>query len=605
MTTIAELGDIPAKVEALRLKFRQRDQRAMDVQAVRRGDFESVAPDLFNDGWPRPIVANTIDTSARDMAAVIAPLPTFNCSASTLLTDKAKKFADKRTKIVNNYISSSDLEEQMLVGADQYNTYGMITFSVQPNALMKLPYIRVEDSFNTYPVWDRYGRTIIVARVMHRDAMSIAAEFPELANAIEDHRGHLNGDRIELIQYVDDDRVVIYAPALRNAVLVNTPNPLGRCFFVCRRKPGLDAEVRGTYDDVIWVQLARHRFQMLAMEAADKAVRAPLVVPHDAGNIPIGPDAVIHTQQGAQSVGRARLDVPNAAFASIDQLKQELREGSMAPESRSGSIDASNITGRGIQELNAGWSSQINAAQIVFKRALAECVHLCFAIDEKFWPRLKKTVRGQEAGIPYEITYSPTVDINGDHTVDIQYGMYAGLDPNRALVLTLQAQAAGLVSRDFARRQLPAGINAAEEEKRIEIEAMRDSLLQAMSALSQGVPAMMAQGQDVSELLGKVAAVTKALQDNDSIEDIMVKVFAPAPPPPAPDPMALAGAPGDPAAGGAPEGFQDGGTPVGLTPGMATEGPNARPDMQQFFAGMTAGGNPNLGSVVSRMAPTR
>ena len=598
---LVELGDIPRKVDALRVKFRERDMRAMDVQAVRRGDFEHVAPDLFNDGWPRPIVANTIDTSARDMAAVIAPLPSFNCSASTLLTDKAKKFADKRTKIANNYISSSNLEEQMLVGADQYNTYGMLTLSVQPNALSKLPYVKVEDSYNTYPVWDRYGRTVQVARVMHRDALTLVAEYPELEPVIREMRHVLDGDRIEIIQYVDDHQVAVYAPQLKNHVLALSANPLGECFFICARKPALDSQIRGTYDDVIWVQLARHRFQMLAMEAADKAVRAPLVVPNDVGNIPIGPDAVIHTQQGAQSVGRAKLDVPTAAFASIAQLKDEMREGAMAPESRSGSIDASNITGRGIQELSAGWSSQINAAQTVFKRALRRSVELCFMVDEKFWPNHRKTVRGQEAGIPYEITYQPNKDIVGDHTVEIQYGMYAGLDPNRALVLTLQAQAAGLVSKDFARRQLPAGINAAEEEKRIEIEQMRDGLIQAMSALSQGLPAQMAQGQDPSPTLLKIAAIITGLQNNTSIEDVVAKAFAPTPPP-AQDPAALAA--GGPAGGGGPpSGFQGNGLPDGLTPGAATEGPNGRPDIASMFAGMTASGSPSLGASIVRKQP--
>jgi hypothetical protein len=88
---------------------------------------------------------------------VLAPLPTFNCSASTMLTEKAKRFADKRTKIVNNYVQSSPLGLQMQTGADQYSTYGLLTLCVEPDFDKAMP-IYVEDSFNTYPVWNRHGR---------------------------------------------------------------------------------------------------------------------------------------------------------------------------------------------------------------------------------------------------------------------------------------------------------------------------------------------------------------------------------------------------------------------------------------------------------------
>jgi hypothetical protein len=609
MDALASLGDIPHRVEATKARYEQRDRRAQQVQAVRRGDFDAVAPDLFSDNWPRPIVANMIDTSARDIASVLAPLPSFNCSASTMLTEKAKKFADKRTKIVNNYVQNSRLQLQMQTGADQFNTYGMLTLCVEPDFDKKLPVIYVEDSFNTYPTWNRQGDVENVFRVMYKTCEELRAEYPEFERKLsENPNAIINGDKIEIIKWVDAKKVVVYAPRLRNMVLAYMPNPLGKCFYVCTRKASLDAEIRGTYDDVIWVQLARHRMQMLAMEAADKSVRAPLVVPPDVGDIPLGPDAVIHTQQGAASVGRARLDVPQAAFMGIEQLKQEMMIGAMSPESRSGNMDASVITGRGVQQLQAGFSSQIASAQDAFIDAFSRAVCLAFELDEKFWPNVEKTVRGQDAGVPYEITYRAERDIAGDYTVDIQYGMYAGLDANRALVLTLQAQAAGLVSREFARRQLPAGINAAEEEKRIEIEAMRDSILQSVSALAQSLPQLVANGQDPSPIVAAVAAVTKALQENKPLEDVVSRIFAPPPPPPPapPGPQAGAEAPGTGAPGdGSAPGFQDSGLPAGLQPGLATEGPQGRPDLQQFFAGLTSSGNPNLGSVVSRMAPAR
>jgi hypothetical protein len=599
---LSVLGDIPTRVQSLRQQYQVRDAHSQDVRAVRRGDFDAVAPDLFSEAWPRPIVANQIDVAARDFAASLAPMPSFNCSASSTLTEKARRFADKRTKIANNYVTSSRLEYQQLPAADQFGTYGMVTYSVTPDFDKKLPFIKVEESFNTYPVWDRYGCTVAVARVYYRTRAQLQADYgEEMGKEIDANR--ISPEKVEVIEYVDAKRIAIYCPQLRyNAVLVNAPNKLGRCYYVCKRRPGPDEQTRGAYDDVVWIQLARHRMQMLAMEAADIAVRSPLVVPPDVNDVPMGPGAIIHTQGGASSVGRARLDIPPQTFGVSEQLKEELQVGAMAPEARTGNIGNANITGQGVQELLGGWSSQIASAQTVFKEALAEVIELCFMVDELYWPREKKTVRGQDAGVPYEITYTPEQDIAGDHTVDIQYGMYAGLDPNRALVLTLQSQAAGLVSKDFARRQLPAGLNAADEEKKIEIEAMRDSLLQALSAMAQSIPQLVANGMDPSPIIHKVAAVTAALQKEKPLEEIVADLFAPPPAPPAqPGMPGQPGAPGDQGAAG----FQSNGLPDGLQPGLATEGPQGRPDLQQFFAGLTAGGSPNLGSTVSRMAPAR
>jgi hypothetical protein len=161
----------------------------------------------------------------------------------------------------------------------------------------------------------------------------------------------LTNEKVEVVKYVNDRRIVLYLPRMGNYPLVDVVNPLGECYYVCARRPSLDNEIRGAYDDVVWIQLARHRMQMLAMEGTEKAIRAPLVVTPDVGDVPLGPDAVITAQNGVQSVGRARLDIPPVAFSAIDQLRQEQQLGAMSPEGRSGITDASVITGKGLQQL--------------------------------------------------------------------------------------------------------------------------------------------------------------------------------------------------------------------------------------------------------------
>lgn len=614
-----ELGGIPERVMALRARYAARDQRMYEVQSIRRGNFEAIAPDLFNDQWKRPVVANLVDVAARDMAAVIAPLPAFNCSAASGLSESAKKFADKRTKIVRDYVNSSELELQMLRGADQYNSYGMVVFCIEPDFDRKMPRISVEDAVGSYPVWNSKGETVEFARVYYRDYFSLLADYPFLESAKNNHlTGIEANNRVQVTKYVSKDRILIYLPQWGDLVLEDMKNPIGECYYVAIQRPGLDEEIRGAYDDVIWVQLARHRIQMLLMEGIDKAVRAPLVVPPDAGDIALGPDAIITTQGGVQSVGRARLDMPQQAFSATDYLKQEQQLGAMSPESRMGQQDASVITGRGIQQLMAGFSSQIAAAQTAFKAAFKRALRLAFCLDEKVFGDVEKEIRGNDAGIPYSIKYIARKDIAGDHTVDVTYGFAAGLDPNRALVFLLQADGAGLVSKDYVRRNLPTDINAVEEEKKIAIEQSRMALVAAFSSLAQSIPMMAQQGGDPSTVIQQQAKFIQLMQKGQSVEDAALAVMTPPAPPPgqdqgqAQDPMAalLAGAGGPPGAGpggppggppGAPGGDQG---QAGVLP-AGQPAPGGRPPLQEFLAGLRANGQPNLQAAVSRQNPVQ
>lgn len=601
-----ELGDIPSRVQALRAKYSLSDARAAEIQAVRRGDFESIAPDLFSDQFKRPVVANMIDTAARDMAAMLAPLPAFNCSSASMLSERAKAFADKRTKIARHYITESDLELQMADrGADNYNSFGLLVGCVEPDWDHKTPYIRIESAIGAYPVWDDRGNTKQFARVYYRDWFQIEATYPHLASLRHKYpSGIYSNNMVECIKYVDDKRALTYLPQMGNTALEDVQHGYGKCYYHVAKRPNVEEHgVKGAYDDVVWVQLARHRIQMLLMEGIDKSVRAPIIVPPDVDDMALGPDGIIHTQGGAASVGRARLDMPNQAFSAVEQLKSEQQIGSMSPEARSGATDASVITGQGLQQLAGGFNTQIALGQTVFKSFYRKIIAMAFDMDQKLFGEETKEIRGNDAGIPYSISYVPNRDIRDDHSIEISYGFAAGLDPNRALVFLLQADGAGLVSKDYIRRNLPVDLNATEEEHKIVVEQSRQSIILAFSALSQSIPQLAAAGQDVTPVIQQQAMFISLLQKGKTVEEAAMLALAPPPPPPG------AAAPGatpgeEPAPGGGPQGFDDQtGLPGGLQPGTATEGPQGRPDLQQFFAGLSSSGAPQLSGGVSRYNP--
>jgi len=391
-----------------------------------------------------------------------------------------------------------------------------------------------------------------------------------------------------------------------NFVLAETPNPIGKIMAVMAVRPGIDSdtEFRGQFDDILWVQVARSRFATLSLEAAQKSVQAPYALPADVNVMEIGPDATIRSAS-PEKIRRVDLNVPPGLFQESAALDQELRVGGRYPEGRLGNMSGSIVTGRGVEALMGGFDTQVKTAQTVFAEALTQVMSLCFEADEKIFKNVRKTVRGMDAGAPFEVEYTPSKDIAGEHVVDVTYGLMAGLNPNQALVFGLQARGDQLISRDFLRRQMPWEINVTMEEQKIEVEKMRDSLLAAVSGLAQSLPALVQSGQDPSQFIGKLAAIIDGRLKGDSIESIVASVFAPEPPPSAPGSQPTV--PGSPeeaaaAAGGGVSGLNPlTGSPTGVAPGQV--GVGGKPPIQYLLAGLTSRGKPTLASSVTRMMP--
>lgn len=584
------LENLVKKVEALRRAAADRDQRHRDVHDVRSGDIDTVVPGSMPDAWPKPIVANLVDTSARDIAEVMGVMPSINCSTGILTTDKAKKFSSKKTKVANYYIKTSGLGAGRQVKlSDFYVTYGMAIYVIEPDFDNKVPHIRVENPMGVYPEVDLFGRLKSYSKVWREEAIHLVSKFPHLLRALQSSEtGRANEPsgwaerEIEVVKYVDADQIVMYLPNHGNQIVDHMPNPMGKVMVSVGIRPGFDHEIRGSFDDAIWVQLAKSRMALLGLEATEKTVRAPLAVPRDVQKMTFGDDAIIRTDN-PDKIRRVGIDVPQASYQEQAMLEQELRVGTRTPEARSGNMDASIITGKGVQALMGGFNTVITTGQTVIGEALAHAIELCFEMDEKLWPNEKKTIRGTVQGTPFEESYVPAKDIAGDYTVDVTYGFAAGQDPARAIVGLLQLRGDQLISRDFFQRQLPMGIDVVEMQTQIDLEQLNDAAKQGIMAYAQAILPMAQQGgQDPTEALANLAKLMDLRAKGVPITEAMAKVFTPKPQP-------AGAAPQNPLeallAGGQPGG---GPGPQGAAPGAPQQAQGM--DLQTMLSGLTSGG---------------
>jgi hypothetical protein len=568
--------EVNAKLGRLQTKFAARDQRMRDVLSVRQGDLSKVYPSMFSDDYPKPLVANFIDVAARDLAEAMAPLPSFNCSASNMVSDAARKAADTRTRIANFYVGVSELQLQMYEGADWYNTYGMMIGMVEMDYDSNNPRMRLLNPWGCYPELDRFGRVVSLTQVMSTDTETLASQYPEFAEQIYKKNNYQPGNPyITMVRYHDAEQDLIFLPERQNLTLARTPNPVGKCLVHVAMRPSLDGQSRGQFDDVLAVQLARARFAILQIQAAEKSIQAPIAIPQDVQELALGPDSIMRSSQ-PQNIRRVGLELPPGVFTESGVLERELRLGARYPESRSGQINASVITGRGVQELQAGFDTQIKSAQAQFARMFGDLIGLCFEVDEKLFSNVQKTIKGSEDGTPYVLKYTPRRDIRGEYGVEVRYGIMSGMDPSRAIIALLQMRSDKLVSRDYVRREIPMDLNVTQEEQRVDIEEMRDALRVSVAQYAQAIPALAAQGQDPSQIVSRIAEVIKGRQKGLALESIVEKVFAPEPQPEM--------APELPAAGAAP-------APASQQPPLEQAGtaPAAgqQPDIATLLAGIT------------------
>jgi hypothetical protein len=369
---------------------------------------------------------------------------------------------------------------------------------------------------------------------------------------------------------------------------VSVEHDIDRCPVRIVERPKLEGATtpRGQFDDVIWVQIARALVQNYTMNALAQSVNAPIAVPKDTDEIDLGPFTVFKTDT-PQGVGRVNLNLAPGLFPAQQLMAQEQRNGSRYPEGRSGNIDASIITGQGVQALMGTFDTQVQTFQRLNASALEDVIGMCFQLDEVRYGKVRKARRVKDNGAAREITYTPAKDFAGDYSVDVTYGAIAGLDPNRGLVFLLQALAGGLVAKSTARRHLPVDLNVVAEERQIQLEKVDEAIAASIAMLPQAIPQMAMTGEDPRKLVLQLSEFYDLIQKGKSPVDAAEQVFAPKEEPQSEPVSPLEMAQG---AGAGPEGL----------PGIGQGGAG---DLIMSLAGMTPGGNANLQSNVSRMQP--
>lgn len=601
--------DLVGRFNDLRAKNADRDTHMKEVGLARSGEIHQVLPGVFPRNWSKPIIANILDTTARQLAENLARLPQIECVTSKQTSEASKKFAAKKTKVALYYVDHSRLKLQLYSGADWFFSFGAMPVIVEPDFEAMCPVLRLDSPVGAYWELDLHGRCTLYAKSWYETVGSLKAKFPELAPHVAADPNNpfsvmADNSQLEVVKMYYKDRIYLFVPEKKGLVLQNARNPLGKVPVVICERPRWDTETRGAFDDVMWVWLARARMAAYGLEAADKAIRAPIAVGQDVNTISFGPDAIIRANE-PEKIRRVNLELPQSALIESQMLDAEIDRGTRLPKAAQGNIDASIITGQGVEALANTFSQQIATAQEIIGDGLRRALMMAFEYDERTWPNATKSINGTANGAPFTEEYKPAKDIKGDYSVSVTYGFISGMDPNRALVFLLQMRGDQAIDRDTLQRQLPFDIDVEQLQRKIDTEQVEDALKQGVLAYLAAAPSMAMQGgPDPVEALLKGAEVIRLRQRGSSIAEAIIEAFTPDPEEqaaPGPADLMAQALGTNPEATGLP-----GGTPPDqemIQGGNPQMGVGGAPDLQMLLAGLTSGGEPNLQAAVSRRMP--
>lgn len=524
---IVNIDEIHSKFKRIQTKYTASDIKKDKVRKVLKGELNTLYPEVFPDmgSFAEPIVANMVDVAARDMAESLHDLPTYSCFSTSMSSEKDRGRATKKNKIIGCYINNSRLEEEMRDGSIRLVSFGTLIGRVAPDFDDKVPYIRLLDSIGTYPEYDHRRRLVgyFEKRVFSKDDLIL--QYPLFADEIKGKKNDTSKS-IEVIFYHNKDVDVVYFARDKAVELQSIKNPIGRCMAAIVERSHDGDVPRGQFDDVLPVQLAKARMALLALRTSEDVVNAQLILPTDVNDVPVGPNAIIRTNnpEGIRYVPR---QVAPDAWREQQQLDRELNLGARFPESRTGTPAGSGtVTGAGQDALLGAYDSQIDGYRIGLARFHQELINICFEVDEKVFGDVEKTLIGFNAGSSYQLTYSASKVIAGDYSVSTRYGLMAGLNPNQMLVFGLQALQSDMFSKGFLRRELPISFDVEEEEREIDVQKLNDAGMQALMAYGASIPQLAAQGMDVTHPLKVLSDVMKARRDGINLITAITDAFS-------------------------------------------------------------------------------
>lgn len=506
-----------------------RHVRALKDLHVERRDMRRIIRDICDGGpgglaalfgddvqsmdWRLP-VANYILSGIERRAEKLGVMPGLKVDPAREGFASESERAEKRENIVRGYDDISNLQRNLKQQGLWLPGYGFCPWVVWPKWWRGYPYPTMElrDPFNAFPgefVAGGQPENVAFIRTMNRQ--DVARIWPNATTYMRDAQTggvvlasrygassdagsgweNRTGSGVEIAEYWCADGVyIIMLDGDRNDLLDFVPNLIdGRPLFHIVQRVVFN-QLRGEFDEVVGLQGADAKLNLLIQIATEDAVFAPYVRQTSNPGQPfeIGRFAVNDIEPGGDIKRISGGSINPQLFMQTNNLEDQLRTTANYSEIEDGQSPAPWATDRGLGRLEGAGDRRITWYFDLVKESLEgpealDGIRLQMdeALEER-WGVETKPIPGSAGGTD---TYRASSDIDGRHQTRREYGYMAGWDePNKISTAAILKQLGVLDTQTIA-ENLSGIRDVAEVLGRVQRDRALDILGQSMAAKAQ------------------------------------------------------------------------------------------------------------------------
>lgn len=594
--------DMIVLYQSFRDRHAQRDIRQARVDKVVKGDWTVFDPNGDEIDCVSP---NLIQVALEDTAESAGLMPTIRVKP-VKTGQKAKDKAARQELIGAGYLDVAQMDAVIPETVLDLAGFGDAAWLVWPDYEKRMPLIEKLDPRNVYPDPDiRQGRDLkrcMITREVRLGQLPVTYQQKLVDFVGQDHNVQTwtaEHQQIILVEFwTDHDYTcgVLFntatsaafssTPSYESVILDQWEHGLDTCPVIYEKRPSLDGNPRGQFDQVIDPFEAHIRLMGLVMDYADQAVYSDVWVKDLIGEMSFGGGAFIELGPNG-AIGR----VPPAVSSlnvqqDIERLVDAIHLGGRWPKSRPGEVEQSIASAKFIEAAAGMMNTALRTYHMLIQRMLERSLRVCFAVDLHYFPE-PKTATGIMCNQEFIEDYDPRKDIDLKSVVRVEYGLGLGKDPGQSAILMLQYAQNGYISTDFVQENIEGITDVDRERRRIDAQ---DFIKMAKAMLLQGlqdgtipkealpnIAAARDNGEDLLALFQKFVVEPQAQQPIAGVPDAASQGLPPA------GGMAPPGAPAGP-----------GGPGGGLQPPPAPDPTQLFGSMEQrgMFNGSAMGGQP-------------
>ncbi len=476
-------------------------------------------------------------------------------------TDKARKKAEKRARIVNAWDDISRMEMQYPQIGRWLPGYGFTFHVIREREFgggVTYPVAELRDPYDVYPgQWgvDQQPKEVAVYRHVsqqevkyaypnHREVFETRMSARKVGIPIIGQSSQWEGNPhnpVTIIEYYCDDGTYIVCPEVAT-ILSHIPNPLeSGPAFVMTKRFSFD-QLQGQYAHVFGLMAMMAKLNIVGLIGVeDSTFRETNIIGEMVGDTYERGRFAINQFEPGTRVEKPTSDQLQQTWQAINILERQFRVVAGYDVAQDGQSPNSFATGQGIKELGTAADSNVKEYQTAIRHSVELIDRKRLEWEDKMHANTKKKVYWFEGGSQFEETYVASKDIDKDYRTKRIYGAMATFDENSKIIAGLQLVQARIMDRRTMQENMDGFENVSLINERIDQDMAKEMLLQSLGQRSQ-------QGDPSADM-----ALVEILDKPSGTVTTLKKIFTPQEPQMSPEEAAMAqggmGGPGG--AGGA------------------------------------------------------